>query len=389
LFRYRFACHILFWLLLLVYEWLIWGGTDDKYLQRFITSLIEMPVKMVAVYITLYLLIDKFLILKRYGYFLSFLLLSMAVIGIAQRLIGYYVVYPLYYPDALKSPVFFLPKILIYTFATYAMVAIPATIHLMKKWYVDQQLTQQLRQKTQKLAKEKLEAELKLLKSQIHPHFLFNTLNNLYALTVNASPKAPEIVFKLSELMSYMLYDSNLAQVPLRKEIQYIENYITLEKIRYGDRLDVSLNIYTPLDGILIAPLIILPFVENSFKHGVSRQLDCVWVRVDVLTNDNTLIFKIENSKACNAPMPTSNAHSGIGLQNVRKRLDIIYGTRYSLQFFNEEETYLAVLKIELESAVSAPADSVLPKVENVGQPKSMIASPELLVQPSSTPNQR
>ncbi|GAB3915960.1 sensor histidine kinase [Larkinella terrae] len=366
LFRHRISWHGLFWLLLLVYEGLILGSVDDSYRQRFTISLIELPVKMLATYTMLYLLIDKLLLHKRYGYFLVWLLLAMAVTGTVQRMMAYYFIYPLYYPAALAAPVFFWPKVLIYTFATYAMVSIPTTIHLLKKWYVDQQSTQQLRAMSQQLAKEKLEAELKLLKSQIHPHFLFNTLNNLYALTVNQSPKAPEIVFKLSELMSYMLYDSNLAQVPLRKEIQYIENYITLEKIRYGDRLDVSLNSYAPLDGILIAPLIILPFVENSFKHGVNRQLDSVWVRVDVLTNDNALIFKIENSKAVDPAASIPEVQSGIGLRNVRKRLDIIYGTRYSLQLFNEEDTYLVVLKIELEPSDLESAGSVGQLTEKV-----------------------
>ncbi|GAB3340553.1 hypothetical protein GCM10027299_54050 [Larkinella ripae] len=369
LFRYRVAWHVLFWLLLLAYEALILGSIDDQYRQRFTITLVELPVKMLATYVLLYLLIDKLLLRKRYGAFFSFFLVSIAAVGLAQRLLGYYLIYPLYYPAALSMPVFFLPKILIYTFATYSMAAIPAAIHLMKKGYVDQQRTQQLQEVTQQLAKEKLEAELKLLKSQIHPHFLFNTLNNLYALTLNGSPKSPEIVFKLSELMSYMLYDSNLPQVPLRKEIQYIENYITLEKIRYGDRLDVSLNLYASLDGIQIAPLIILPFVENSFKHGVSRQLDCVWVRVDVLTNANSLIFKIENSKAAQAPTVRPGAYSGIGLQNVRKRLDIIYGTRYSLQLFDEEETYLVVLKIDLVPDVLAPVEPAVLQGETSALP--------------------
>ncbi|MGA0555776.1 sensor histidine kinase [Larkinella sp. VNQ87] len=362
LFRYRLVWHGLFWLLLLLYEGLVWGSIDDDYRERFTIALIELPFKMLATYQLLYVLIDNYFIRKRYGHFLLYLLLSMAVAGLLARLIAYYVIYPNYYPDALSMPVIFLPKILIYIFGLYSMAAIPAAFHLMKHWYLDQQGTQQLREMTQQLAREKLEAELKLLKSQIHPHFLFNTLNNLYALTLTGSPKSPEIVFKLSELMSYMLYDSNLSLVPLRKEIQYIENYITLEKIRYGDRLDVSLNVYTPLDGMQIAPLIMLPFVENSFKHGVSKQLDCVWVRVDVLVNEEDLIFKIENSKVSQLPKPGAQAHAGIGLQNVRKRLDIIYGDRYSLNLFNEEETYLVVLKIEL--AAMRSSGTVVPQTE-------------------------
>ena len=148
-------------------------------------------------------------------------------------------------------------------------------MHLAKRWYLDKQATQLL-QKTM------LEAELKFLKSQIHPHFLFKTpLNNLYNVTAD-SRKAPEIVYKLAQPMSYMLHDSNQEQVPLEKEIEYIENYITLEKIRYGDRLDVSLNLLPILRVSLIAPLLILPFVENSFKHGFSNQIGRVWVRIAI-----------------------------------------------------------------------------------------------------------
>ncbi|WP_128546460.1 sensor histidine kinase [Larkinella soli] len=359
--RYRILWHGLFWTLLTLYEGLVWGSLEGDYTQRFTISLIELPVKMLATYLTLYLLIDKFLIRKRYGAFLGLLILSMLALSVVQRLVAVTFIYPLYFPKALSIPFFFPAKILISNFALYSMVAIPATFHLAKHWYADQQAGQQFRQTAQQLEKEKLEAELKLLKSQINPHFLFNTLNNLYALTVNHSDRAPEIVYKLSELMSYMLYDSNQAQVPLRKEIQYLENYITLEKIRYGDRLDVSMNIYTATDGILIAPLILLPFVENSFKHGVSHQLDRVWVRIDVLTRDNTLIFKIENSKTSLPPLPVSDTPSGIGLTNVRKRLNIIYGNRYSLQLFNEEETYLAVLKIAMPGQAGRPDTADLP----------------------------
>jgi LytS/YehU family sensor histidine kinase len=204
----------------------------------------------------------------------------------------------------------------------------------------------------QQLEKEKLEAELKLLKSQINPHFLFNTLNNLYALTLNDSAKAPEMVHKLSELMSYMLYDSNQAEVPLVKEVQHLQNYIALETMRYTERLDVSLNLYDNLDDIDIAPLLILPFVENSFKHGVHNQIAQSWVRVDILVQENTLVVKIENSTAAIPEATgTQRPFSGIGLQNVKKRLALIYPGRHTLQIHAEAETFLVVMKIELSEA--------------------------------------
>ena len=158
--------------------------------------------------------------------------------------------------------------------------------------------------------------------------------------------------------MNYMLYDSNQPDVPLQKEIQYIQNYIALEKVRY-DSLDVSLNVYDVPDSIRVAPLLILPFVENAFKHGVSNQLSGGWVRVDILLQENILVLKVENSK--NTALETEQRSvSGIGLQNVRKRLDLIYPNRYSLQSMDEDETYLSILRItlsetELQKQITIP----------------------------------
>lgn len=342
--RYRVLSHGVFWLCFVLYEGVIWGNVDGEYSRRLISSLIELPVKIVATYFTLYVLIDRILLKKKYGLFLGLLFTSMIGFGLLLRIIAYYTIYPLYYPEATAIPLFFLPKILITIFVTYSLVAILATFHLIKHWYRHQQATQQLQKMAQQLEKEKLEAELKLLKSQINPHFLFNILNSLYVLALHSSEKTPEMVYKLSQLMSYMLYDSNQAEVCLEKEIAYIENYISLEKIRYGQRLDVSLNIYEEVKDIKIAPLLLLPFVENSFKHGVSNQISSGWVRIDILTQKQQLIFKIENSKSQVTSLPTS----GLGLQNVKKRLDLIYKDNYDLKMYDEDDSYLVILKIEM-----------------------------------------
>ena len=342
--RYRYAGHILFWICLVMYEGLTWSIVDGAYTQRLTTSLIELPIKIAATYFTLYILIDKFLVNRRYGLFALLLFPSVFGFGTLLRITSYYITYPLFYPDGKNLPVLFFPKILIYTFAIYSLVAIVATLHLIRHWYRHQQSAQLLQQANEQLEKEKLAAELKLLKSQINPHFLFNTLNNLYALTLNNSDKSPEVVYKLSQLMSYMLYDSNQVEVPLEKEIQYIQNYIALEKIRYSN-LDVSLNVFDDITDVHLAPLLILPFVENSFKHGVSNQLSRGWIRIDIQVQESTLVIKVENSKE--AGKGNTKPLSGIGLQNVRKRLDLIYHNHHSLQIINEEELYLVILKIE------------------------------------------
>jgi two-component system, LytTR family, sensor kinase len=338
--RYRIAIHVTFWVSLLIYEGLIWGMVDGEYSRRLTFAAAEIPVKIGATYFTLYFLIDKFFVHRKYAAFLIGLVASMLVFGLLFRLLSYHILYPAFYPNGNLVPVLYFPKILIGIFAIYSIAGIVASFHIAKLWHRHQQVSQ-------RLEKEKLESELKLLKSQINPHFLFNTLNNLYALTLNNAKAAPEVVHKLSELMSYLLYDSNQNEVSLEKELQYIDNYISLEKLRYESRLDVSLNIYNNVQGITIAPLIILPFVENCFKHGARNQLFNAWVRIDVSIQEHVLIVKIENSKNTDGNDENKKV-SGIGLENVRKRLELIYPDRHELQLLDEVDSYLVILKLEL-----------------------------------------
>lgn len=347
--RYRILLHILFWLGYLVYEIVVWGMVEDAYYRRFVSSLIELPVKMVATYFTIYFLIDRYLVQRKYKTFVTSLVLSALFFGIVLRILAYNIIYPMFWPDATNVPLFYWPKILITIFYVYAVVAFAGAFHLIKHWYKNQQATHLLEQTAQQLEKEKLDAELKLLKSQINPHFLFNTLNNLYTLTLHHPDRAPEVVYKLSQLMSYMLYEGNQALVPLEKEIRYLESYIDLEKIRYDKRVDISMNIYNNVSGVMIAPLLLLPFVENSFKHGLSNRISGGWIRIDILTQEDTLILKVENSKNISDTEKSIKPVSGIGLQNVKKRLDLIYPGRHVLQMMDEDETYLVVLRLQPE----------------------------------------
>jgi LytS/YehU family sensor histidine kinase len=240
-------------------------------------------------------------------------------------------------------------------------VAIVSSFHLIRHYYTYQQTEQLLQRNAQQLEKEKLAAELKLLKSQINPHFLFNTLNNLYVLTLNKSVKAPQMVHKLSELMSYMLFDSNQPMVPLEKEVQYLHNYISLEKLRYGDRLEVLFNVNLKTDGITVAPLLMLPLIENSFKHGARNELRESWIHIDLELQNGSLVLKVENSKS---EFQAEGIASGIGLQNLEKRLNYLYPERHSLQLFNEVDTHMAVLRIGVEQGVLLSNAEVIATVE-------------------------
>jgi two-component system, LytTR family, sensor kinase len=183
---------------------------------------------------------------------------------------------------------------------------------------------------------------LKFLKTQIHPHFLFNTLNNLYALTLKKSERAPEMVLKLSELINYMLYECRSDEVDLSKEVNFIRSYVDIEKMRYGDKLDVDIRVKGELTDRKIAPLIILPFVENCFKHGASENLQQSWVKVTIDSHIDHLVIKVENSKSGR----NGNGSEGIGIQNVRRRLDLLYPGKHELKLINGEETFLVVLSI-------------------------------------------
>jgi two-component system, LytTR family, sensor kinase len=193
------------------------------------------------------------------------------------------------------------------------------------------------------LITEKLSAEQAFLKNQLNPHFLFNTLNNIYSLTLTQNPKAPEAVLKLSELMRYMLYESNEEKVSLQTEVKYLHNYIELQKIRYsGDSL-VDFQAIGDFHSQKIAPLLLIAFVENAFKHGEINKRDSP-LKISLLLNQNNLNFVIENYKK----EQNKDSTGGIGLENVNRRLNLIYPNQHSLTIEENDKTYTCELNLIL-----------------------------------------
>ena len=236
------------------------------------------------------------------------------------------------------------------------IVGFAVAIKLLKRWYLKQKETEQL-------VREKINAELQLLKAQVHPHFLFNTLNNIYSFILNNSGKAPEMIRKLSSLLYYILNDCNRQLVALDKELSMIQDYITLEQIRYGDRLNLSLQIQGSAKGKMISPLLLIPFVENSFKHGTSRMLTHPWVRLDIQIEKDFLEFRLTNNK----PEHTNESagKKGIGLNNVKKRLQLLYPETHSLNIIETEMSYEVFMKIALNLPEDkSKEDSILHRKE-------------------------
>jgi len=337
----RIIWHIIFWVIYTSFFALVYGSFEEDYSRQFQIVWIDAIIQIPAVYIVLYFLMPKLLFKGKFGQFFIFLLGIILIFSVFIWFTYVGVQHPLFWADDNYQPALInFGKIFKNTSKIYPVVALAIVAKWFKFWYKQQK-------NNQALAEEKLQAELKFLKAQVHPHFLFNTLNNLYALTLKQSKEAPEVVLKLSDLLSYMLYDCTADTVALDKEVRLVEDYIALEKIRYGDRLNVSFNLFGEINGRAIAPLMILPFIENAFKHGVSEELDESWISIDLTLKPENLTLKVENSKSIQEETEDRFEYKqGIGLTNVKRRLEILYAEQYQLDIHESSESFLVVLKL-------------------------------------------
>ncbi len=191
------------------------------------------------------------------------------------------------------------------------------------------------------LIKERQAGEIALLRSQVNPHFLFNTLNNIYSLVYNKSDEAPEAVMKLSSIMRYMLYDSNTDFVPVANEIEYLNSFIELQQLRITQRKYVDIKVLGAMENRTIAPMLLIPFVENAFKHGDKNREPGIIIRLNLL--DDRLIFTVENFLRKNNTN-TPEDSGGFGLENIKRRLGLLYPDKHELKINLTDETF----KIEL-----------------------------------------
>jgi len=343
LFENRLFSHTLFWITYVLFHAILYGSFSENYEEEFTIQMINLPVKILVTYFTLYYILPRFILPGKWLLFAVIFTLTVILAGLGQRAMQYYIEFPLYYPGDIQHGYFLPLKILKSAVYVYPPVFLAMAIKLLKYWYVDQK-------EKQLLANEKLETELKFLKTQIHPHFLFNTLNNLYALTLKRSDKAPEMVLKLSDLMNYMLYECNANKVPLANEINFVNNYLEIEKMRHGDNLKVSFDVKGDAKKTFIAPMIILPFLENCFKHGANEELERSWVSLELTIENQYLHLKIENSKSDTQELVNNVEGEGIGLINVKRRLDLLYKDGYKLNVVDEDSFYLVILDIKLSN---------------------------------------
>jgi sensor histidine kinase YesM len=306
---------------------------------------------MTAVHITLvygiiYYFLPKYLSKNKQTvkltFFLFLFIIAIACFNYLNFLLTFYISTRLGFFATMPDANYILPiwiRQIIFNYPT--VIGIAVAIKLMKRWYLKQKETEQV-------AREKINAELQLLKAQIHPHFLFNTLNNIYSFILNGSHMAPRMIKKLSSLLRYILNDCDKDLVPLDKELSMIQDYISLEQIRYGDRLNLGLHIQGSAAGKMISPLLLIPFVENSFKHGTSRMLVHPWVKLEVKIDEDMLELKLSNNKPDVGIEPSNK--KGIGLNNVKKRLHLLYPEAHALSIIESDMSYEVSLRIALYS---------------------------------------
>jgi sensor histidine kinase YesM len=214
-------------------------------------------------------------------------------------------------------------------------------IKLVKYWYFKKIEAEQLKQAH-------LKAELELLKGQLHPHFLFNTLNNLYGLIIQQSKEAPVVVLKIAGLLEYMLTDSRRPLIPVERELRMIRDYIDLEQLRFGNRLDLHIEVEGCTAKKAMAPLLLLPLIENAFKHGAAHVSDHPWISLSIQIQESTMKVKLINGKPEVTPHTTLS--TGIGLANVRKRMGLLYPQLGMLNTSDQGDTFLTQLALPLES---------------------------------------
>ncbi len=337
----RIGYHILFWSVYLVLNGLVAcvlaGWSLTEYLPyAMYREAYSLPVKLALTYFIFYYVIPLYLERSKFRKLVSLTLISFAIATFFYRII-----INLYfeYIEEKTFNTFSLRGIVFTVFDLYITITSATIIKMIKLRYKSQEVEEQL-------IREKLQSELSFLRAQTNPHFLFNTLNNLYVLARKKSDKTANAIMMLSKIMRFVLYDCRAPRISVADEAKVIQDYIELEKLRYNDRLTVRYTEALEDPHTAISPLLLLPFVENSFKHGANSTTGEAEIHIDLNLQRNVLIFKIENTAETGAESSTQN--SGIGLKNVQRQLDLLYPGRHELVIGREDGWFRAELKIEL-----------------------------------------
>jgi len=333
--------HALFWVAVLFFYVAFFGfdSADFNYILSF--SLFLMPITIATTYVFIYKLIPEYLITKRYflfGLYGLYALIVSTYLIVLSVFLGLVYLSNFQYSD--MAPVS--RSLLFVAISVYLVVIVVSAFKLLKLNLKHSEETKKLENKILETQLKLKEQELKYLKMQIHPHFLFNTLNTMYGFALKKADETPEMILKLSNLLDYLLYKIDKPFVLLKDDIDHIKDYIELEKMRFNDTLKIDFTTNTVSEDLKIAPMLLLPFVENSFKHGILKSGE-LKVKIYLHCEEKIIHFNIENTSS-----KTEIPSKGIGLINIKKRLDLLYRDNYKLKIENEDKIFKVDLRLNL-----------------------------------------
>ena len=343
LYKISFWHHIIFWSIYFLFNTFRWGSYFNDYLYSLKTNLLGFPIHISLCYFNILFLMPKFLFKRKYTLYISLFFIAIFLMVVTKFNLTYFLISNEVWPEG-PEPInslslnyvldMMIGEVYVITFVT----AIKVTFDFLEK----QKLVADL-EKTQ------LETELLFLKAQVSPHFFFNTLNNIHSLALEQSEKTSKIILRLSELMRYLLYETKSNRQSLINEIQCIQNYLDLEKIRHDELLQISLSISGDIQDKEISPILLLTFVENAFKHGVNKNIGVKKIDIDFTIKGDFIYFTITNPlPAVSESKSTFEHSSGIGLENVKKRLTLGYNKNDYKLTINTNDKFTVELKIKV-----------------------------------------
>lgn len=341
----RIGLHVVFWLVYIVLNGVlncilhgklpIW----DHLPATMLGELFSLPPKIALVYFIFYYIIPLYLDRSKVGILVALMLAAFVTTAIFYRLFVGYLYFPIFAPER-NFVIFNLNGFVLALFDLFITTAAAASIKMIRVHYKSIEFEQEL-------IREKLQSELSFLRAQTNPHFLFNTLNNLFVLARKKSDKTADAIMMLSKIMRFVLYECRQPRIAVSDEARVIQDYIELEKLRYNKRLTVDYQEDTDNPHASIAPLLLLPFVENSFKHGASGTTGDVIISIQIFLRNNQLTFMVKNT--VDSDVDSNGISGGIGLRNVQRQLDLLYAGHYNLHTGRENGFFIAELQLNLE----------------------------------------
>lgn len=335
----RIFRHVLYWVTDIVNWFMVISLNDQIGSKEISVFLLTLPLVIGVTYFIIYYVIPKFSNDYNKAKLFLWIGFSLVGLGVALRFYKVFILYPAFDINVASASNHFSPgRIIGEMFSWMAVIVMAVAIKLIKN-------KTELEERNEQLLQEKKKAELNFLKAQMHPHFLFNTLNTLYSETIQNSERAEKVVLHLSNLLRFILEECNKPMITLQKEIRVIKDYVALEQLRHGSRLNISLLVPDTDVELMISPLIFLPFVENSFKHSLNNIPGLVNIHISLTQHDNTLNLTVENDHAPATKVVNAQG-SRTGIANVRRQLDLLYDNNYTLKMDDQNNRYHVSLLI-------------------------------------------